>query len=317
MRIIIIKKKFIYIIGVLLTISVIGFTIYNRFETKTNIMGGKYIEISCEEKDLETLRQDNSIDLEKYFRPSNLPILNNKTYDLENLPKDLYESPENAIINYYSILREAANPTDKTNTGCGTIGYVKEPYPIAYKFLTSDYQNQLSYNNYLQSFENILHLNLIKLKEIKTDEEHPNSLKYFVEIEAIEGSKKPMGYFGYYYGFIYLDKVEGGYKINDMEYYGENYLCTPYHGWIHDAKSFVKIQYGDWCNLIKGEVKVETNGYVKNIYFDGTDGNKYRVEFFTLTNGDDIKISDFKKDNGKWIPINIDTKKYLEGNKKD
>lgn len=316
MKLIIVKKKVISIVIGILMLSSIGFITYKKIYVQKVIMGGNYLINSCEISEKEVMKNSENNDLEKYYRPSNLPILNNKTYDFQQLPKNMDEDPKETILNYYSILREASNPTDKTNTGCGTIGYAKEPYPIAYKFLTSKYQNQLSYNKYLQSFENILHINLIKLEQVQTNESNSDSLKYFVEIETIEGSEKPMGYFGYYYGFIYLDKEDGIYKISDMEYYGENYLCTPYHGWNHDAKSLIEIKYGDWCKLIKGDLKIEIDGYKKNIFFDGTDGNEYKVEFFTLTNGDDIKISDFKKVDGEWIIINIDPEKCLEKNKK-
>lgn len=316
MKLIIIKKKIIYISIIIIIVSFSGIITYKKIHEQVIVMGGNYLTTSCEEDEKEAMNYQENTYLEKYFRPSSLNILNNKTYDSQNLIKNINKDPKETIINYYSVLREASNPTEKTNTGCGTIGYAKEPYPIAYEFLTSKYQNQLSYNKYLQSFKNILHINLIKLEQVKTDESHSDSLKYFVEIETIEGSEKPMGYFGYYYGFIYLDKEDGKYKISDMEYYGENYLCTPYHGWNHDAKSLVEIKYGDWCNLIKGDLKIETDGYKKNVYFKGTDGYEYKIEFFTLTNGDDIKVADFKKVDGKWIEININPEKCLEENNK-
>lgn len=311
MKISILKKRCIYIIVIL---SIIGLVIYNM-QNKDNkiIMGGTNLIDECEESEKNVINKEDDIDVEKYFRPSKLPILNTEKYSLEILTKDISNTPENTIINYYSILREAANPGDKINTGCGTLGYAKDPYPISYKFLSQSYQNKLSYDEYLKSFKNILHINLIKLKEVKIDESHPNSLKYFIELETIEGSEKPMGYFGYYYGFIYVDKINGEYKISDIQYHGENYLCTPYHGWEHDARSFVEIQYGGWCSLIKGYLRIEEDGYIKNVYFSGTDGNEYMVQFFILTNGDDIKIADFKKDkNNKWVEINIDTKKCLQ-----
>lgn len=314
MKLIVIKKKRIYLGLFIISISLLGFNIHNKLYKQNIIMGGNYSIISCENEEKEVMRNIDGNNLEKYFRPSNLQILNDKTYDLENLPKDLNKEPRETIINYYSILREAANPKSNNKTGCGTIGYAKEPYPIAYNFLTSKYQNQLSYNKYLQSFENILHINLIKLEQVQTDENHKDSLKYFIEIETIEGSDKPIGYFGYYYGFIYLDKENNTYKISDTQFYGENYLCTPYHGWKNDAQSLVEIEYGDWCKLIDGELKVESDGYKKNIYFNGTDGYEYKVEFITLTNGDDIKIADFKKIDGKWTYINIDPEKCLDKN---
>ncbi len=77
---------------------------------------------------------------------------------------------------------QAANPQKGKKAGCGALGYQGAPYPVAYNFLSSEYQKKLNYNQYLKSFENILHINLIKLKRIAEDEKHPNSMKYFVEI---------------------------------------------------------------------------------------------------------------------------------------
>lgn len=84
---------------------------------------------------------------------------------------------------------------------------------MAVIFLPSAYQEKLNYNQYLKSFENILHINLIKLKRIAADEKHPNSMKYFVEIETIEGSEKDTAYSAYYYGYIYVIRQGRQYKI--------------------------------------------------------------------------------------------------------
>lgn len=163
----------------------------------------------------------------------------------------MFKTPENSIINYFSLLREAANPQKGKSAGCGTLGQAKLPYPIAYNFLTTDYQEKLSYDQYLKTFENILHINLIKLKEVPIYNQNSNNLRYFVEIETIEGSEKDVAYFAYYYGFIDLIKEENKYLISNSEFYGENYLCAPYHGWSYDAETNVSIRYGNWCSLIR------------------------------------------------------------------
>ena len=59
----------------------------------------------------------------------------------------------------------AANWVEGKEAGCGTIGNAKSPYPVAYNFLTDAYQEKLPYDQYLKLFENILHINLIKLIE--------------------------------------------------------------------------------------------------------------------------------------------------------
>ncbi|WP_122638165.1 hypothetical protein [Romboutsia sp. Marseille-P6047] len=226
------------------------------------------------------------------------------------------KSPEDTIINYFSVLREAANPTEDTNTGCGSLGDTKGPYPVAYNFLSSSYKLKYSYNEYLKSFENKLHINLIKLNKVDSEEEESSELKYFVELEVIEGSKEKLGLFAYYYGYIYLEKEGHTYKIKDMEYLGENYLCAPYHGWKYDAKSFIEIEYRDWCSLVDGNIEITQDGYKKKAYFKDKNKNEYYVLFYQLTNGVDIKIADYKNNkNNKWELIHIYPEKCLDKKK--
>jgi hypothetical protein len=287
-------------------------------------MGGKlYQQISEAEQPSTTTE---AIDIETYFRPSNLPVLNDRTFNGDFfkdfygkeyfkiiLPSNLLKTPEDTILNYFSILREAANPTENTNTGCGTLGWARVPYPYAYNFLSSEYQKKVDFNQYLASFENILHINLIKYKQVPADAEHPNALKYFIEIEAIEGSEKYMGYFGYYYGFMYLTKEGNQYKISDIEFTGENYLCAPYHGWAYNAEYVVDIKYGEWCSLVKERFPTQQDGYVKKIFFKGTDEANYLFVFFQLTNGTDIEIAQYKQNtNGEWVLIKIDPNQCIK-----
>ncbi|KZL90616.1 hypothetical protein [Clostridium magnum] len=260
---------------------------------------------------------------ELYFRPSPLSALNNRNFDYEFfdkysnedynkivLPDWLFKSPEDTIINYFSILREAANISQG---GCGTIGFAQMSYPIAYNFLTSVYQNRLDYNSYLNSFKDIGHINLIKLNNI-TDENAPKgTYEYFIEIEAIEPSFNGNTSFAYYYGFIDIKNENGKYKISKIDLRGEDFLCAAYHGWKHNAELYVDTVYGDWCKLLKKRYPTEQNGYIKNIYVVGKDGHDYKFQFFQLTNGTDIEIHQFTKDvNNKWTPIKIDVNKCIE-----
>ena len=186
----------------------------------------------------------------KYFRPSNEPVLNTGDYnaifsnysqtgDSIIIPRDYVNIPGDTILNYFGILREAANPEEGKYIGCGTIGYATIPYPFAYDFLSSEYKKRLSYEQYLDMFKNILHINLIKYKEVPVYDNKNQIVRYFVEIEAIEGTDKNIGVFAYYYGFVDLIKENGRYKISDLQFYGENYLCAPYHGWSYDAEAVV------------------------------------------------------------------------------
>ncbi len=253
------------------------------------ILGGNLVDESIIDEDLEVVdSKEEYYDLERFFRPSDMAILNDENlnilkefYDKNpykmDLPSKPFRSGKDTVVNYFNVLREAANPIEDNETGCGSIGDVRAPYPVAYNFLSKSYQKELSYKDFLDSFKNILHINLIKVNNVPADEDKPDLLKYFVELEVIEGSTENKGLFSYYYGYIYLDKEKDGYKIVNMDYSSENYLCAPYHGWAYDAKTFVEIEYGNWCSLIDGDVIVNEDGYEKRAYYKNNEDNECDV----------------------------------------
>lgn len=298
------------------------FHLYPRTVSEKMVMGGTLYAQTTDED--QTPIKSKS-DAQTYFRPSSLPALNNQfTYSFFDpyfekepseikLPQDLLKSPKNTILNYFSVLREAANVTEDKYSGCGTIGNAKIPYPVAYQFLSSDYQQRLPYDQYLKSFQNILHTSLIKYKVAPIYNNPSDSLRYFVEIETIQGSKSGLSNFVYYYAFIDLIKEDGVYKINDINFTGEDFLCAPYHGWSHNAEASVQIRYGDWCNMIKKLNPTIQKDYIKQITFRGTDGKDYLILFYQLTNNTDIEIAQYiKGKDGKWLLTKLDPEKCLE-----
>lgn len=306
----------------LIVLSIFCWSEENSYEEL--VLGGIYIKepnFTQEDYEKEVNKSKDEYNIERFFRPSSMPILNNtvdmslykqygnKYYDI-NISNKFLGTPEDSIINYFSVLREAANPTKNTKTGCGTLGDAKGPYPVAYNFLSDKYKKKVSYENYVDSFENKLHINLIKLKEVTS--QIKNNKKYFVELEVIEGSDESKGVFAYYYGYIYLEKYKDSYMITNMEYNVENYLCAPYHGWSYDAKYLVEIEYGEWCSLVDGDIVIEQDGFEKRAYFKDKNHNEYYVLFYQLTNGVDIKIADYKKDTqGNWKLVYINPNKCL------
>lgn len=260
---------------------------------------------------------------EQYFRPSPLPSLNNRDFDSdffdkysnENynkivLPDLLFNSPDNTIINYFSLLSEAENISQG---GCGSIGSAKMPYPIAYNFFTSEYKDKINYNSYFNLFKDIGHINLIKLNNITYENASNGTYKYFIELETIEPSVNGNTSFSYYYGYVYIQNENGKYKISDLDLRGEDFLCAAYHGWAHNAEFYVDTVYGHWCNILKKRYPTDQSGYIKNIYLAGNDAHDYKFEFFQLTNGTDIEIQQFVKDiNNEWKPIKIDVNKCIQ-----
>jgi hypothetical protein len=315
---------FIMIAGYIVLHSIRGLMDHTKM-----VMGGRFFKHTeeSEENNIITVNEE----VEEYFRPSDLPVLNNRNFSrlfTENyfdkkvseivLPEYFMETPQETIINYFSVLREAANWQKGKNAGCGTLGRSKTPYPTAYHFLSSGYRNKTTYEQYLDSFLNILHINLLKYKEVPVFGEASDTKRYFIEIETIEGSDKDVAYFAYYYGFIDLVKEGNRYEIDSIEYHGENYLCAPYHGWAYDAQMNVAIRYGNWCSLIKEKYPMQQEGYVKKILFQGTDGYDYMIEFFQLTNDTDIEIAQYrKKDDGNWELIKLDPEKCLDNDMDD
>lgn len=288
------------------------------------VMGGRFcMQIS---DDSGNIIEYMSPDVEKYFRPSALPVLNDRSlwnlidryYGKElleiNLPEKLMNTPEDTILNYFSILREAANPQKGKGAGCGTIGLAGIPYPVSYKFLSSSYQKNLPYKQYLDIFQNILHISLIKYRELPDYDNTDNIIRYFVELETIEGTEKNTAVFAYYYGFLEFINENGQYKISDLELYGEDYLCAPYHGWVYDAQANVQIRYGEWCSMINEMYPVLKKDYIINISFKGTDGKDYLIVFYQLTNDMDIEVAQYKREEGSsWQLIRLEPEKCIRG----
>ncbi len=294
------------------------------------VMGGIFYTQDFDEEDEKAISK--SKDIETYFRPSDLPVLNdrnvysdirffNEYFQKKEseivLPKELMESPEETIVNYFSVLREAANWEEGKHAGCGSIGQGNTTYPMAYNFLSASYQNKLSYEQYLASFKNILHTSLIKYKEVPVYDNPSGIIRYFIEIETIGGSEKNIANFTYYYGFVDLVNEDDQYKISNLEFTGEDYLCAPYHGWSYDAEGSVQVRYGGWCKLIKELYPTIQNGYIKHIYFAGTDDIDYLIEFFHLTNDTDIEIAQYRKNkDGDRELIKLNPEKCLKDNNK-
>lgn len=324
------KKKFysIILVETITLIILITFITFNiRFKNYALVMGG-YIHDHVPSK--EALQEDSfksKEDVETFFRPSKLTIINNtplnysffdKYYDVPPekivIDKALLSTPQNVIINYYNLLREASyyDENSKKYSGCGSMGTGSIAYSIAYGFLADNYKSTINYKTFLNSFNNIYHINLIKLYEIPESIENNLYKKFFVEIETIEGSDKPMTNFGYYYGFIQVYKNNNSYKICSMDFYGEDFLCAPYHGWSWKGEYVVATKYGEWCKLVEGSPRTEVTDYIKKIYFQGRDGNEYMIEFAMLTNDTDVEIAQYKKNSqGLYIRIFLEPEKCL------
>jgi len=259
---------------------------------------------------------------ETFFRPSKLKALNNnfmdfksfsKTFSNGTIPPSLLDSPLTSAINYFSVLQQAANLTTDKTGGCGTIGYAQEPYPIAYNFLSESNKKSIPYEEYLMSFEGIGHINLIKIIPIITKE--TDKYNFFIELEILEGTSIGVTTFNYYTGELNLIKANELYYIDALSLTPEDFFCAAYHGWAHNAESYVETVYGNWCGLIMKQYSPQQDDYKKNIIVDSVDNKKYMFKFAKLSNGTDLLINTLIESNDSWIPIEIDVDKCLEKNK--
>lgn len=66
------------------------------------------------------------------------------------------------------------------------------------------------------------------------------------------------------------------------------------------------VKYGYWCKLIQKRHPTIKSGYIKKIYFHGNGGADYYFIFFTLTNGTDVEIAQFRRvGDENWKQVNI------------
>lgn len=83
-------------------------------------------------------------------------------------------------------------------------------------------------------------------------------------------------------------------------------------GWNYEGENVVDIEFGNWCNMVLTRHPTVYNGYIKEIQFTSPDNKEYMIKFITLTNGTDLEIGKYIKENGEFINFNLDTKTCLE-----
>ncbi len=246
----------------------------------------------------------------RFFRPSTGKQVANP-YSYRKLKGNhefpVFDTPKDVLYAYFGVLREASLSEVETEGG-GMIGDAQAPYPLAYELFDS--QRQLSMNlwDFKNSFLGVHHINLLRVEEAYTPKQLGQFVKtYFFEIETIEGCKEDncpfyedQGVFAYYYGIASIMK-EGniGYRIVDLVFVPENWLCAPYHGWRYDAKHIVQIVFENNVHLISKITAYEEEDGLIRITGSGKQGT-YRFEFVRLTNGFDVLIRQFHWKNDEW-----------------
>lgn len=219
-----------------------------------------------------------------------------------------FNTPENVIYAYYGILENASNMQGYCG-GCGSVGDSIAPYAYAYKFFSDKNKEKVTFSEFENSFSGIGHITFLSLYEAYRPSETDEHINYYmIEIEVISGNKqctdptcsKSSSNFNYYYGIITTEKTElNEYKIDRIDYFTEDFLCAPYHGWIYSSEYVIELIYKESLNVIDTIEKIEQKGRMIYAYASFKD-KKYRLDFFRLTNGYDILLHENILINGKW-----------------
>lgn len=270
-------------------------------------------------------QQDGDLS-ERFNRPSKKTPLPNP-YSFSDFRKEdntpplitiKFESPEDLILAYYGILREASNMLGYSG-GCGTIGWADLPYSYAYELLTKEKQKEMSLNQFIDSFKGIGHTTLLKLIPAYAPPDTPSDIKYYmIEIEVITGAKAETdaeynqgSHFAYDYGLITVEKApEDEWKIKNIDYIPEDFLCAPLHGWFYYSDSAVQIIYINNLKIADKIDKTEQEDDMIYIYASGN-GIQYRFDFVRLTNGYDILLHENILENGVWKEVDLLTDKWM------
>lgn len=315
------KKAFISIICVVLFGIICYFALPNLINLSTKssnkIISGGVLHPSLHDSDefIPVMNQENDISSERFQRPSKeLPYPN--PYTFKDFRKDngkppmaakKFENPEDLILAYYGILREASNMLGYSG-GCGTIGWSRSPYPYSYELLTKAKQKEMPFNQFVDSFKGIGYTTLLKLLPAHAPPDTPHGTEYYmIEIEIITGAKVNTdkeydqgSQFAYYYGLITVENTpDEGWKIKDIDYIPEDFLCAPWHHWFYLSDAVVQIVYGHNLKLIDKIDRTEQKDNMISIYASGN-GKSYRFDFVRLTNGYDILLHEYILDNGDW-----------------
>ncbi len=323
------KKKFVGILLVPIILTIILILKSNYFN-ESEIIIGAFIHSEKEinyKNNLSEFKKDESYKLDERFqRPSKLPAMKLKysfirpkdsnevpPYVAEGFPT-IYQSSEDVIHGYYAILKSAANMLGYDG-GCGTIGWMESPYPYAYRLLSNEMKENITLENFKDSFKGTGTMSLLHLKPAYEPPNTPDNIKYyFVEVEVLKGhpyttraeiSKRQANYFEYYYGIVTTEyNKKDGWKIKSVNYLPEIYLCHPLHEWAYEYNLIINFMYNSWYGM---DFKID-NTHVENNYIQvyvSNQDNKYKFDFIRLTNGDDVLLREYIKENNIWKEISI------------
>lgn len=317
------KMKMIVTMCVIL-VSISGIILLNIKQDRKDMVVGAFLHSRvalADSIDEKTIAQVNlRYELhEQFMRPSKLPAIELDAYYLYSKEKkavpldyaNTYQSPENVVKAYYSIIREASNMIGYCG-GCGTI-LGNRSLPYAYQLFSKETREKMSLKTFESSFAGtggtaLLHF----IPAFQLPTVHKNERHYFVEVEVLKGypraeckeGTKP-NYFEYYYGLVttvYQEEV--GWKIKSVDYLPEVYLCHPLHGWSYNYEFFLGVIYNNWYHMDLKFYDAHIENNVIEVY-GKNDRHDYRFEFVRLTNGTDVLLHEYVKEENKWVETTL------------
>lgn len=308
------------IVALIVACCPLAMKIASRSKEQSNVLMGGVVHTMASIENTTSESASDDDDFSRFQRPSSQPALDNK-YDMAQFDRDRggnplsldhFKTPEDVILAYFGILREAANMVGYSG-GCGTIGWATLPYPYAYELLSDSQRKTMTLQQFEDSFKRIGQLTLLKLYPAYTPPGTPENIRYhMIEAEVITGApmNDPVGYysgshFAYFYGIVTTELSQNkGWKIKAIDYFPEDFLCHPMHGWDYDAQSLVPIIYQNWYHLIDHVDKTEQSGNMISVYASGG-GKKYRFDFIRITNGNDVLLHEMVDQDGQWTETNL------------
>ena len=326
-----ISRKIFLLVGAGITLLIVLLLLVLHFSNAgapDMVAGGKMHPVSYPDMQAQTAfsRQEEKLS-ERFRRPSKeVPSLNKYSFndfvkqdDTPPLITKKFDTPEDVILAYYGILRSASN-MEGYSGGCGSIGNAKQPYPYAYELFTPESRGKMGLTAFTDSFKGIGYITHLKLYPAYAPPETPQDIQYYmVEIEVITGKKEDganhaykqeISYFAYYYGIVTVEKTPAdGYKIQQIDYLPEEFLCAPEHGWVYDSDAVTRLIYMESLKIIDKIERTEQKDGMIYIYAAGN-GQQYRLDFVRLTNGHDILLHENILENGQWKETDLLTEDW-------
>jgi len=318
-----IKKEILFMVSLVALIGIASLYL-NDFAAEYRqklVAGGRILQAPhYEANDIPVFYQIDVNFSERFQRPSKQQALMNpysftdfETQDDKSpLITEKFEKPEDLLLAYYAVIEEASNMSGYSG-GCGSVGEGMNPFPYAYELFTKEKQDSMNLRQFTDSFKGIGHTTLLKVLPAYAPPGTPSNVKYYmVETEYITGPNtnndeeyRHGSYFAYNYGIAAVEQTQDdGWKIKELSYIPEDFLCAPYHSWFYFSDAVVEIVYEYNMKIVDkieapemkdGLIYIKASGY----------GNQYCFIFTRLTNGYDILLHEYIMQNGKYIESSI------------